>query len=207
MVKIITGDIPSARLIPRSKWKSVINEWRSIAAIRFDDDCRALLQMRTECRELRMWEELGYDSEDQFFEKALVIKPEAVELACLAIQANQGQPIGIKQFVEQARRQADLESDEYVGQGTRSDKQLRDNVTKSRQGGNELSYTLRRLARSHPELLDRVESGELSANAAAIEAGFRHKTITVRLDDAQSAVRTLLRHYTKEQLRKAINAD
>ncbi len=34
-------------------------------------------------------------------------------------------------------------------------------------------YTLRRLARDCPEMLDRIESGELSVNAAAIQAGIR----------------------------------
>ncbi len=34
-------------------------------------------------------------------------------------------------------------------------------------------YTLRRLARDCPEILDRIESGELSVNAAAIQAGIR----------------------------------
>jgi hypothetical protein len=37
------------------------------------------------------------------------------------------------------------------------------------------------LRRSHPELAERVEAGELSPNAAAIEAGFRRRTIDVSL--------------------------
>ena len=41
--------------------------------------------------------------------------------------------------------------------------------------GNDRSYTLARLHRDHPALAERVERGELSANAAAIEAGFRKK--------------------------------
>jgi hypothetical protein len=36
--------------------------------------------------------------------------------------------------------------------------------------GNSKGYTLSRLNRDHPELYDRVIAGELSANAAAIEA-------------------------------------
>jgi len=41
--------------------------------------------------------------------------------------------------------------------------------------GNSRAYTLDRLKRQAPELFERVISGELSANAAAIEAGFRKK--------------------------------
>ena len=37
------------------------------------------------------------------------------------------------------------------------------------------SNILRRLARDAPEMLDKIESGELSVNAAAIQAGIRKK--------------------------------
>ncbi|NBW17216.1 MAG: hypothetical protein EBR82_55485 [Caulobacteraceae bacterium] len=38
-----------------------------------------------------------------------------------------------------------------------------------------VEYTLRRLARDKPELLDKIEAGELSVNQAAIQAGIRKK--------------------------------
>ena len=41
--------------------------------------------------------------------------------------------------------------------------------------GRGVTYTLRRLKRDRPDLLKRVVSGELSANAAAVEAGFRKR--------------------------------
>lgn len=51
-----------------------------------------------------------------------------------------------------------------------------DNVTSApRKRGNSATYTLRRLKRDRPDLADKVINGDLSANAAAIEAGFRHK--------------------------------
>ena len=72
------------------------------------------------------------------------------------------------------------------GQGKRSD--LGDNVTEVEpSSGNSLSYTLDRLKREAPELFQRVVAKELSANAAAIEAGFRVKTITVPLDPGRAA--------------------
>ena len=61
-----------------------------------------------------------------------------------------------------------------VGPPTKEEK---DNPTNSRietYGGN-TDYTLRRLARDKPELLDAIERGELSVNAAAIQAGIRKK--------------------------------
>ena len=41
--------------------------------------------------------------------------------------------------------------------------------------GRGVTYILRRLKRDRPDLLKRVVSGELSANAAAVEAGFRKR--------------------------------
>ena len=41
--------------------------------------------------------------------------------------------------------------------------------------GRGVTYILKRLKRDRPDLLKRVVSGELSANAAAVEAGFRKR--------------------------------
>ncbi len=49
-----------------------------------------------------------------------------------------------------------------------------DNVN-SPKGGNSTEYTLRRLARDCPEMLKKVQAGEVSVNAAAIKAGIRKK--------------------------------
>ena len=58
------------------------------------------------------------------------------------------------------------------GRPKRNDKG--DNVTFSRRG-NSPTYLLKRLKRDRPDLADKVISGELSAHAAAVEAGFRKK--------------------------------
>lgn len=61
-----------------------------------------------------------------------------------------------------------------IGAGARTD--LHNNVmTVERQEGNSRSYTLSRLKRESPALFEKVVAGKLSANAAAIEAGFRKK--------------------------------
>jgi hypothetical protein len=56
----------------------------------------------------------------------------------------------------------------HVGRGHRSD-----NITPNR--GTSAAYTLKRLKRDFPDLAMKVVKGELSANAAAIQAGFRKK--------------------------------
>jgi hypothetical protein len=66
--------------------------------------------------------------------------------------------------------------------------------------GTSQEYTLRRLARDHEELFERVKAGELSANAAAIQAGFRSKTISVPVDKPEAVAKSLRKHMTKESL-------
>ncbi len=73
------------------------------------------------------------------------------------------------------------------------------------QGGTSETYTISRLKRDRPDLAERVldEDDPLSANAAAIEAGFREKTITVRLEP-QAIARTLIRRLSKDQMNDLI---
>lgn len=63
------------------------------------------------------------------------------------------------------------------------------------------TYTLRRLKRDHPALAAKVVGGKLSANAAAIEAGFRVRTISVPLDVAK-ATPILRAHFMRVELQR-----
>jgi len=54
-----------------------------------------------------------------------------------------------------------------------------DNINNGRSAGTSKDYTLDRLSRERPDLYEAVVEGEMSANAAAIKAGFRTKTISV----------------------------
>jgi hypothetical protein len=65
-------------------------------------------------------------------------------------------------------------------------------------GGKDTRSTIARLKRDNPDLAEQVIRGELSANAAAIKAGFRKRTISVPLDPNGWAEATL-RHFTPEQ--------
>lgn len=66
--------------------------------------------------------------------------------------------------------------------------------------GTSESAALRRLRKDRPDLHERVLAGELKANAAMVEAGFRHHTLTIRTDDPESAARTLRTHMSPEDL-------
>jgi hypothetical protein len=66
-------------------------------------------------------------------------------------------------------------------QGKRADNFV-DNINEVRSSGTSTSYTLSRLSRESPDLYEQVRRGDLSANAAAIKAGFRRKTWTAPAD-------------------------
>jgi len=65
--------------------------------------------------------------------------------------------------------------------------------TPSAQGGNSRDYTLARLKRDRPDLAEKVIAGQMSANAAAIEAGFRSRKYAIRLDNLELTIETLRR--------------
>jgi len=60
-----------------------------------------------------------------------------------------------------------------TGHQGRPPKQKNDNIIVKPKQGTSRAYTLDRLKRERPDLFDRVCAGELSPNAAAIEAGWR----------------------------------
>lgn len=68
----------------------------------------------------------------------------------------------------------DAELQRPTGNPTFGDAAIVDNVHDSeRPAGNTRQAALRRLRKDRPDLLERVVTGELSAHAAAVEAGFR----------------------------------
>lgn len=77
-------------------------------------------------------------------------------------------------------------------QGRRTD--LVDNIHEvERPTGTSETAALRRLRKDRPDLLEKVIARELSAHAAAVAAGFRPRTITIRADNPTSIAATLRR--------------
>ena len=87
--------------------------------------------------------------------------------------------------------------------GTNQYSEGSDNIT-TREGGTSRADTLRRLRKDRPDLHARVLAGELSAHAAAIEAGFRHRTLTVPIDDPDRLAVTLLRRLDYVAIQRVI---
>jgi len=64
--------------------------------------------------------------------------------------------------------------------------------------GNTHTYVMERLQRDNHELYGRVLAGELTPHRAAIEAGWRPRQLSVRVDDAARLVASLRRNTTPE---------
>lgn len=87
-------------------------------------------------------------------------------------------------------------------QGHRTD--LHNNVMEVKQvQGNSKSYTVHRLERERPDLYEQVLTGDITPNAAAIEAGFRSKTLTIPTDPERAA-RTIARHFSCDDIQTLI---
>lgn len=74
-----------------------------------------------------------------------------------------------------------------AGQGSRSDLSPRGDSPRSH-GGMDAIQAAQRLAREAPAEYEAVRRGEKSIHAAAVSAGIRRRRVSVRLDDAASAV-------------------
>jgi hypothetical protein len=89
-------------------------------------------------------------------------------------------PYGLGRLPAVVHAEAEIRLREGRGRPSKDEKDNNVMISPKRQG-NDRSYLLARLKRDRPELAARVEAGQLSANAAAIEAGFRKPTLTVQL--------------------------
>lgn len=69
--------------------------------------------------------------------------------------------------------------------------------------GTSVSYTMRRLQRQAPELVERVVAGEMSPHAAAVAAGFHERKITVP-PNPQRAARILVKHLSAADVKALI---
>ena len=143
-----------------------------------------------------LYDRLGYKSVEEYIEQVIQRPQEWVD-AALRISyrdAKEGRSRKMGEIdaeaIQAARENPQPTHADAGAQGGRGNK-ASDNITGFR--GTSQDYTLRRLARDRPDLLDRIESGELTPNAAAVEAGFRKRKIQVE-PEPQAVQRMLDRH-------------
>lgn len=189
----LCGD--SAAQVPREQWPQLIEERQRSCQAFLHTDCRLLLFFVKDGAE-NGW--LGYADREAYLRDGLQLDPDLVAWALEGLR--KADPAGAVPFDEAVvlgRRGGDRRSEaakEYQG----------NNVT-LKERGNATDYTVARLRRDQPELAERVIKGELSANAAAIQAGFRIKTLSVPLDPERAA-QALKRHFTRDELQRLVEA-
>lgn len=142
-------------------WSRGVARQIQFLAKQLDTDVVHLKSMIEIARENKAWKPLGYVSLDAFLLKESKVTPTALKAIELAAPGTSLRDV----FDPLAKHGGDRKSEDYQV----------DNVNLKTKGGNDTEYTLRRLKRDAPELLDKVEAGELSVNAAAIQAGIRKK--------------------------------
>ena len=198
-IKVQTGPVDAMdqpQDVAKEKWHLLMLEKRSYLAVHIPHDCRCLLEFTQQAEE--MWKELGFKSADDMIRNGFELEPNDARNAVKWLKRwKPDEAVSYKTAVERARDQAAT-----IKQGTRTDLQHSGNTTKLK-GRKTVEHHLRRLAKHRPDILARYEAGELSAHAAALEAGFIHPTFQVRADDAKAALKTILRHYKWADLVKA----
>jgi hypothetical protein len=157
--------------VPKARWKALVREKRNFLATNIKYDCRCLIEF---CEEANaVWQELGYDSAADMIRNGYELDPQQIDLAVAWLKINEpGAAVGIDDIGKKVA-EARTKPLPDVGPLTESEKANGYNITNKR--GTDTDYTLRRLARDCPEMLDKIEAGELTVNAAAIAAGIRKK--------------------------------
>lgn len=176
MVTIDSGKVEASnkfREVPKSKWKSLVRIKRDFLSVQISYDCRCLIEFCEEAEEV--YADLGYASSEEMIREGYELNPSQIELAVAWLKANgMEKAIGLDEIVA-------LNDGPGKPKGAPGGNQYTianvDNVNKSERlrGGNDTEYTLRRLKRDAPEMLEAIKRGELSVNAAAIKAGIRKK--------------------------------
>lgn len=162
-------------------------------AEKLDSDVQHIQDFIRIAAEHDAWKVLGYVSLDAF----LIAEANFTEAIIEAIRSAKGGTVA--DAITEAKANP-LASVGKIGNGRPSDSSVGNSNSTV---GNTNEYLLRRLARDAPEILDKIESGELTVNQAAIQAGIRKKPtpaeivvktfskVENRLETLRSIVRTL----------------
>lgn len=183
----LSAELSQFARVPREKWRDLVLVRRGFLASRLPHDCRCLVKFVAEADEV--WSELGYKSADDLISRGYELDPAEVRMAVDWLKIRDPEhPISLSTALKLGKHGRPRKGEERKG----------DNITLV-QRGTHSAYTLARLERDRPELAQRVRKGELSANAAAIEAGFRDKSISIPLNPA-TAAKAIRKHFTPEQI-------
>lgn len=220
LVKVSTI-VPESTVPGTKAWAETLVDNAKAYARFAEDDVRPLVERYQALCEHRVWETWFRDEPrtlPRFCREVLGYEAEFLETMSAGVAALDREgfsgPVSVQAahdavraqvHAREARAEALTATDQVplpergdVGNG-----RSRSDVIRSTFGTSE-SYLRRRLKRDHPALYEQVDSGSLTAGAAAIKAGIRHRTASVRTDDVESAARTLRQHYTDPGQRQAL---
>lgn len=197
MVKIDSGELPSAIGKEGHELMRVINEWQSVAFIQFPADCSKLLQIIEETDRLELWKKriggFTFKSRDEFLQKKVLIDFDLTEgqISKIASLLKLGDDAGAQEVLKSKDKIRELNerhpelSKAEIAKETNVSRQYVHEVLSSKQfdskvlvdtpnhlTGSEAKADFRKLP---PELQQKVASREISLNQAAIQAGIRKK--------------------------------
>jgi hypothetical protein len=180
--------------VPREKWAELLLARRDFCQQVVPQDCRQLLFFIQDGA-ANDW--LGLGGREQYIRDGLKLEPKMVEWALegltatrpdVAVKFDDAVTLGLR-VNGGDRKSVTFQEAQQLMQHGGDRKNQSDNITLKR--GTQSAYIRARLERDaadteHPEkqtiavrLLPRVQSGEISAHAAAIEAGFRQRLVQV----------------------------
>jgi hypothetical protein len=169
MAVVIDSGVPEATdpldQWPQDRWALLLHKRRSFLKLNLNHDCRCLVRFVQDGE--RMAPALGYASVDDLITKGLELAPEEIRIAVAWLKLNEPEvPVAFEAVL--AKHGGDRRSEIVKDQGG--------DATLKPEEKNTVKHILARLDRDgHHELAARVRSGELAANAAAIEIGWRRK--------------------------------
>lgn len=148
-------------------WARAVAREIRYSAKKLDSDVNHIQEFISIAAKHEAWKVLGYVSLDAFLIKEANFTQAIID----AIRNAKGGTVG--DALAKVEAMPELPKLGEIGNGRKPDGRC-NNVTSTRRG-NDTEYTLRRLKRDAPELYSQVKRGELSVNAAAIQAGIRKK--------------------------------
>lgn len=180
--------------IPKDRWRMLVREKRDFLATRIKHDCRCLIEFCEEANEV--WETLDYKSAADMIRNGYELDPQQIELAVEWLKINEpDSAVGIDVIAEA------IATKEKAKRGPKPKDSISTNLVEIG-STNTNKNVLRRLARDNPDILEQVKSGELSVNAAAIQAGIRKKPT-----QAEICVKAWRKTETRLETLKAIASD
>lgn len=173
--------------VPREQWPDLLEARRDYCRSAIIGDCRLIVQFASDA-ELADW--LGLGSRDRYLEEGLGLDPKMVEWALAGLQSlGVAAPVPLEKALASIGAPAGntnaLSPWKSTNNNPDNDKDCSSNDNNdscSRSYGTSSDYVAARLDKiGRPDVAALVRSGAISANSAAIEAGFRKRPTGIQL--------------------------